>query len=798
MWIRATARDAAPAGPVARGGGARTAICLALTAGLLCTPPHGIAADTPAPVGDEAIVTVQVNGIGLGDFIGIRTPDDFWIASSDLPRLRLAGPAPPPSGGFVSLRALAATGWRFDESALLLQLDLPSAMLQGTRIDVGTTSNGPAGGHAPASLILSYRLSSRTSGPTQSTQAETDLNVRLGGLLLRQENRLNVSGAPGQRRLLRGRTQAIFDEPEQARRWVAGDVLSTGGAFAPATTGAGLLVSKVWGMTPDAIRQPRARIQASTALPADVELTVDGASVYRGRVGPGPIELENLQNQGGQRNLRLTITDSSGRQQVIEQPFLFTDTVLASGVHDYAYFAGRRSELDAAARWRYGGGIAQGFHRYGWSDSVTLSAGGEASADFHTVGSGVTLRLDRLGLVSLDALNNHDRESSTTRTGWSGRYTYQLPRFSVVASLRGFDAGFRSFQAAPGLFPLNEKLVSISGAIGRTSVGFDWIDAQTTLGQRTSAALRIHSSLSNSSLISAEFRSTKSAGQRSHALTVFWRAYLDRDSWRGATLNVADSGNQVLTLDAGRQVPSGEGFGYRASVIEATGGGAPSRTAALGGTVNLGAATLDLQGAQEVRSGTNSLEASLSGALLAIGGHVGAARLVGDSFALARLALPVEGIDVLVNNQVQGKTDRNGELLIPNLASFDRQEVAIDSRQVPMAYQVERPALLVAPPFRSGTVVQFGLSRVRAVAGKAWRLQEQVRTPLAHLAWTMVSGTRQLKVETTATGDFYVDNVEPGVYTGRLRVGPGELSCKLQIPESMDPVQELEEGIVCE
>ncbi|MBK0391653.1 fimbria/pilus outer membrane usher protein [Ramlibacter algicola] len=757
------------------------------------TCPH--AAPAPPQGGEEALLTIEVNGVRRGEFLVIKKGDNYWLSPADVGRLQVQS-GPPAGASHVSLRELGAESIAFDDGELLVRVRFPDALLAPNRVDL--TPRGPAVrlSDPATSLILSYRLSNRTLGEDRQTTLLTDTNVRVGPLLLRQENRLDI-GAAG-KSMARGRTQLIFEQHEASRRWVAGDVVSGAGGYGSAITGAGLLVTKIWNMDPNALRAPRASVQASTALPAEVEVSVDGSPVYRGNVAPGPIDIGNLQSAGGQRNVRVTVTDIAGRRQVIDQPFFFTETALAEGVHDYLYFVGRRSELAADNRWVYREPAAQAVHRYGVTDALTVSAGGEASRDFATVGAGLALRLDRFGLVSLDALGNRDRVTRRARRGWSAQYQFQTPHVAWLAGVRRFDAGFRSFVADSSIFPTTEYRAALVVPWRNLSWGVDWTRATSALETRTMASLRVTSSFSSRSSLSAELRHSSSGGRTINSVGVIWRHYLDGLDWVGGTFD-ASPGTQAAGFEVGRQLPQSEGFGYRAAVTNINLPAGESRTASLGGTVNLKPFAVDATViAQSPGGGLSYSELGVSGALVAIDGEVAATRQVGDSFVLAKLGVPQAGVQVSLNNQVQGTTDANGRVILPRVAAYDRQEVSVNDKQLALTYQLDRRALPIAPPLRSGVVVDFNARRLHAIAGRAWLSKASGREAIASRSWTMNGPAGEVTVETDSTGEFYIERAEPGTYVGKLRTESAEVTCRFSVPASDEPVVELANGATCE
>lgn len=752
----------------------------------------------------EIIVTVRANGEERGQFVLRRTAGgDFWIAAQDFPKLRLepleqarrqAG-----SETYYSFAGLGAKRVVFDETLLTLEIEFPVHSMEGTHFDL---SNRPAPlevGKPRNSAIMNYRVAVRQAGdePVQ-LRLTTELNLRVGEVLLRQEARYD-SGF-GARRPTRGFSQLIWDDRLAGNRFIAGDVLVSGGSFGTTFPGAGISLSRLYAITPDVIRQPGVALQVSALAPADVEVAVDGNTVYRTHVGPGPISLDNLYYTAGARTVRVTVTDATGRRQVIEQPFLFTDSLLAKGLHEYNYFVGRRSELGPDDRWRYREGAWQAFHRYGASDYLTVEAGGEGSRDFASGGAGASIRNDVLGLLSVDLLTSLDRTVSRRANGWSARYTYSMPQSSLFVGRRHYGNGFRTFATTPeNPALLDETRVGASTRIfSAATLSADLVRGRDIQGDRSSYALRFSSNMDKRTSLHADYQSVRTATERDWAVNLYLRFDLDRQEWVNTTLRSAPQ-SRGIDLEAGRQLPQGEGVGYRVGVTSNTHAGQESAFTFASANWNLRPVTLEFNGASQLKGGpSHYAEAAVSGAIVGLNGYVGATRQVGDGFALARLGVAQPGVDIFLNNQVQGKTDAQGNLLIPQVGAYGRQDISLDDKQLPMQYNLGTKRVTIAPPYKSGTVVDFGGSKLRAVTGFAWLVRGSVRKPVASRAWTLASDSGLLAVETAPAGDFYLEDAPPGRYSGTIEIDGRAYSCRVTVPDFAEAVHELQEGIVCE
>lgn len=754
---------------------------------------------------EQMIANVKTNDVDRGQVVLVRQADgDWWIHAQDAGKLRIPVIEPARRSfegeAYYSLRGLGATALQFQESGLSLNAEFPLAMLPETRIDL---SNRPPPVPKPeeqVSLLMSYRLSARPATgdiPAAST-FQGDLNVRIGKLLLRQEMRLDHDPTNAGNGGHRGTSQAVWDDLGRGARLIVGDTLSTAGVFGSTITGAGVSYSRLFQLTPDVIRQPTASLRASGGLPSDVEVSVDGTTLYRSHVPPGPIALDNILLYGGTRNLRVTITDSAGRREVYDQPFLFTDAVLAAGLHEFNYFAGRRSNLDANNEIRYIEPGWQGFHRYGLTDSVTLSAGGEGGRDFSNGGVGAAYRSNLAGLLAGEALASRDHETGLMAHGWAARYTYQLLSSSVQLARRRYDDGFRTFgTTALAPFLRSESSVSVSTRFLGGVAGAGAARQVDALGPRTSTFLRYTTALSSQASLVGELQQNRFPSGPQWMANFYLRFNFDRTHWASASAT-ASNGTRVAEVAVGQQLPPGEGFGYRVGTATTSAQVGESVSGFGSASWNSRYATVDVFGRSSSTIAPGSLEAVVSGAFVATSGWAGFTRPISDGFVVARLGVPQPGISVFLDNQLQGSTDADGLLLVPNIGSYGRQTISVDEKELGLGFTLPEKHQTFSIPYRGGATIDFGGRVQRAFAGPVWLSRGADRKRLAARSMKLSGPGGDIELDVSRAGDFYLENVQPGVYRGSVEVDGRPVRCRLHVVLGPDPVTSSEEGVVCE
>jgi outer membrane usher protein len=96
----------------------------------------------------------------------------------------------------------------------------------------------------------------------------------------------------------------------------------------------------------------------------------------------------------------------------------------------------------------------------------------------------------------------------------------------------------------------------------------------------------------------------------------------------------------------------------------------------------------------------------VQGAMATIGGGVFFANRIDDAFAVVRVGVP--NIQVLYDNRPVGLTDPQGMILIDSLRSYDRNQISIDPRGLPVDADIETTRTIIVPSDRAGVVVDLG------------------------------------------------------------------------------------------
>jgi outer membrane usher protein len=151
-------------------------------------------------------------------------------------------------------------------------------------------------------------------------------------------------------------------------------------------------------------------------------------------------------------------------------------------------------------------------------------------------------------------------------------------------------------------------------------------------------------------------------------------------------------------------LPTDTGFGYRVSLSTSD-----ERDAGVAYRGHAGVATLEY--AQ--RGGASGLRLDANGGLALTSTGILPARRLDQSFAVVQVA-DYPGLTVYLDNQPVGRTDAHGRVLVETLRPYERNQVALDPKQVPMDGALAQASIDVIPAYRSGAVVRFPVTRALA------------------------------------------------------------------------------------
>lgn len=664
-------------------------------------PPSPDATALVAP--QTLLLELILNGQPTGIIATVsHTQDRFELRAEEL---RKAGFPFELSGPTVFLDELPGLSVRYDTARQLLYLTVSPDMLPAQHLGRDRESAVPAGGSTGA--LLNYEL-------FMSDSAESDLiasmwhEARLftpSGLF----SSTGVVGSGQQRAYTRFDTRWSMTSERNVSTLEVGDLITRGLPWASAVRLGGVQISRDFSVRPDIITYPVPEFSGAAALPSTVDLFVNGQRVAGGSVKPGPFALDTLPPINGVGEANLVVTDMLGRSIATTMPFYVSSALLRPGLTDYAASFGAFRQNYGFRNFDYGQLAASASVRHGVSDSITLEGHVEGAAHFGQAGAGAVLKLGTMGIIDASySLSNHKGVSGNQLTFG---YEYQARLFSLSVRHNRNSAGFTDLGSLTGRGVEMKRIVSSVasslslGDLG--NLGVAYIDARS--GDRRAARLANASwsmpFLAGSRLygsLSRDFSKRAWGGALSFSISL--------SGQRGSLSASAaqdPNGRARWQLNHARHVPSQGGVGWNASVADGR-----RSTPFVRGDLAWRSPNTELR-AGAYGDGAMTGWASMGGSLVAMDGAIFAANRVADSFVVVSTNGEAD-IPVFFENQLAGRTDGNGHLLIPWGNSYYAARYEIDPMALPANVKTPIISQAVAVARGSGEIVHFPIKRMRA------------------------------------------------------------------------------------
>lgn len=740
----------------------------------------------------EIVLPVSINEIPQGETAVLIAGEDIYVPKATLEKAALTGVswdrvqivaglrgAERLVAGEPALSLLALAPWttfRLDEEQMTLSITIDPQLMRATSIAAADVRPDDIVYSTDVSTFLNYAVSSNAFSDLNAF-AEIGSSVR-GNLLYS-----SFSRSPGEG-VTRGLTNYQIDQRQKLRRITFGDAAVISDELGGSGIIGGATVSRTFEVDPYFIRFPSLALRGTATTPSEVEIYVNGVLVDRRSVPPGPFEIANVAATSGSAAATVVVRDVFGREQAHSSSFYYSTGVLARGLSEFTYSAG--AVRAATGSFDYDDPLVMGTHRVGLTDNLTV--GGRLEVTDSLVSAGPQLSFaSRWGELDLKLAASQTEGDSGTAAALS--YRRLSLRTSVGGSIRTMSRNYVNFSLPVARDrSLREASVAASYLPGWGSIGLQWTAARMRdTGDRQRLALLSNIALGRrmSLLVSAA-----AVEENGHRFGEYF-AGVSLFTFHNSTLNVAGysrDGTASVSTELQRPTPVGTGWGYR--LQNSTGEGETLSHASIQYQNDFGRYEIGID-----PESPRDAALSAAGAVVYQAGKVVPTRPVVQSFALVRVP-GVAGVRVYLSNQLVGRTDWRGDLLVPNLLPYYGNRIRIDDRDVPMNHEIQLIEQTIAPPPRGGALVVFPARQLRTATGSV-----VVRTPEGDV----IPSFGELRLERDGTlvaspiggaGEVYFDNVSPGAYAATVVFGRGECSFTLQVPPTSDEVVELGR-IVC-
>jgi outer membrane usher protein len=672
-------------------------------------PMPSTSAPTTSAAFKERLLLVDINQQQLNQTVMMLEDQAglLYLWSSDLQRWRLRQPdigtAITYQGEqYFPLSSILGVSNKYDPEMLTLMIDVrPEAFTKTTRTTQHTDMPPPvkpgSGGFINYDLFVSRSFDSTQRSGLFELGYFNRFGVGTSNILANQLGRNS-----GTTRL---DTTWTTDFPNKLQTLRVGDAVSSPGSWGRAVRLGGVQFGSNFGTQPDFLTYPTQIAVGAAALPSTVDVFINNALVSHQSVPPGPFSISNLPIVSGGGDVRLVVRDLLGRDQIITRPFYASQTLLREGLVNFSTELGMVRNNFGINSNDYGSWLASGTYRRGMSDQFTGEVHSEVMQGQATVGSGGDYLIPKLGVISSYVAGSH-RNLNNGRLMLLGLDRQANP-WSFGAHVQWASSGFTQIGIVlPLSLPAQMSSYNLSYA-GKSngSVGIAYVSQHFRNQDDTRIAILSYgASLGRTGSYSISMLRNLTVDM-STTLFALLSFTLDVSTNLSASAQSVRGGNGAIHYDFSttlqRNLPLGEGYGYR---LQARSGGANQASYSLQNNVG----TYTTETAQN--QGYNTTRLGVAGGIAVLGGDAFLSRRIDQSFAVARIP-DYPNVHVLVDNQPAGKTNANGNALIPRLRAYDINLITIDQRDIPLDAEIDTIRLHVVPYYRSGIAVTFPIKR---------------------------------------------------------------------------------------
>jgi outer membrane usher protein len=747
---------------------------------------------------ETIIVAVKLNEEPKGEFFVKMTADrDFLIKNEDLKDMGLQHPKGRiytfEDKPYLSLKSIPGLIFSFNENEAVLKISAPPDLLPKKIIDFTPERQINASYPKDKSLFFNYGLNYNAGNEFmfESFTGTNQLGLRLDDFLFLSDSVFKKDDQ--EEKFSRLLSNITYDRRQQMDTFIFGDFYASSGNLGSTAVLGGLSYSKKYNLDPYFIKRPMLDYQGFATLPSEISVYVDGRRIKSQKVSPGGFDLRNILGYSGLHNMEVVIKDAFGREQHLTQPFYVSDGLLRKGLHEYAYQLGFLRENIGLDQDRYTSPAFYGFHRYGLTDYLTIGMRGEATKDLYNLGPLLSYSTN-YGLFEFALASSQE---SGTKTGLAGSaaYSFQGRRFNSRLSVNSYA---QDYSIITNLTDTGKPKLEISAGLGygsnfSGSISLNFADTIKYNDEEWQTASLVYSrSIGRNVSLSFSLTQTQewASDDRKRDLSCFMG--ITFYPWDQTVMSVTvhkDADKNGMTYQIAKNPPPGEGYGYRGliDVVDQKGDVNTSVNPYFQYNGKYGIYSAEFSSRNSGDETDDSYNLSASGAVLYTGNTLAFSRPVDDSFAIVKVG-QVPGVRVYENNQEVGKTDSSGKAVISNLRSYDENLIKIDDKDIPIDYSLGGVTKVISPPLRSGTLVSFDAKKVQAITGTLTMEKENQKIPVEYREIKMTMDGREIIFPTGQGGEFFIEDVVPGIFPAAFKYDGKTVTFSLIIPKSDDMI----------
>jgi len=748
--------------------------------------------------GEETVpLKIILNSEDKGEYLVDLTPEGDillpWAQLKELGFRMVPGLETMPHEGRLSLVSLSPeVTFHINMQEATLHVTADPTLLEKHVISLGYRRPADIVHSSENSAFLNYSInySMQEKFSFRSVNIPVEIGIRASDNLL--YSNFIYTGTNSEETLARLMTNVIRDDLVDVRRYTVGDFFAFSGILGGSSLLGGLSITRNFSLNPYLLRYQGLDVSGLLQTPSEVDLYVNNVSIRKEKLPPGEFEFADIYGQTGAGDAVLVIRDAFGREETIITPFYLSSKLLKPGLHDYAYNFGFKRLDFGTKSFNYKGPTFMGYHRYGFSHNFTGGLSGELDSDIMNVGTAATFV--PAGAGEIDAALAVSHGFGKFGYGASLGYTYAGRVLSGNVSFRYFSRDYTNVS-------LENSEIRPKFAV-RTGIGF-----HSRLVGSLSLSARIFSNYAEDNIKRLTVFYSRSLGNnvsisvsasRTDDIRTTYDVFaglifiIGRDHFGTLSMQSQDS-RTALSAGIEKNQPRGTGLSYR--FLAETGEDNAWKPRGLSYIQYRGPYGIYSAGFRRT-SGSNLYDLSLSGGVTLVKGSLYPSRPVTDSFGLVRVG-DLKGVKVLYSNEEVAVTNVRGEAIVPSLLSYNDNKLSIEPADIPVNYEITELDKYVSPPYRSGSLLTFGVRKIQAFEGRLSLLRKGTKISAESAVFEIMANGKVVEAVIGKGGEFYIENLKPGRFPARITTRDEECMFEMTIQKSNEMIVNLGE-IVCE
>lgn len=650
---------------------------------------------------------------------------------------------PEQSTGLVNVSALPEVTADYDQAIQQLKLTVPTLWLPEQSIEGGGQDMARIPARSSPGLLFNYNLyytSSRGNADSLNSWMEQRVFSPYGTLSNSGIYYFTSSDNTAQQGdYQRFDTYWRYNDNERMLTYQVGDLISNSLTWSNSVRMGGLRIARNFALRPDIVTYPMLQYTGTAAVPSTLDLFINGYKANSTSLNAGPFTLTNTPYLNGAGEATVITTDAQGRQVSTTIPFYVSNSLLREGLSDFDLsFGVLRQDYGVKNNAYTDDPAVSGIYRYGLTNKLTVSAHGEAVQDLYLLGAGADFTIGRWGTLSSSYSQS---EKEATGHQYTTGYSYYTSAFGLSFQHAKRSEAYRDLTAVltEGRLSRESYQATLSSQLfgeGNGSFGVGYFDIRTYDSTRTRLLnFSFSRQVWQDSSIYLAFN--KELGENGYSAQIQFVMPFGTNGSINAGVQRDSNGDYSPRVGVNRTVPTEGGLGWNA----AYGAG---KNPYHQGSLNWRGPYAMLAGGTYGNEGNTTQWGELSGSLIYMNSGLFASNRINDAF----IVVDTEGypdVPVKYENQLVGKTNKRGHLLVPWVVSNYPAKVEIDTLQLPANVATPQVESRVSVKEGSGTVVTFPVHAVRSANIK---LRNTDGNPLTIGTWI----TDDVSGDTTISG----------------------------------------------